>query len=179
MLLFLSFLLSPCLFSFKNGRQYPSHPKFRGDLVQSHLWGRLPNIWGNAQIFSYIWGDISHTVIRFLWASAKFGTCTVVNVNGTLVEEKMRRFEGECAHFSFNKCPLYTHDSASAKFNTNSHETDNSAYMTLHAIPSEFPYVWGKFDFLFYQCILKDECYKYNCKSVVYYRILPNPFRLN
>jgi hypothetical protein len=30
------------------------------------------------------------------------------------------------AHFSFNKCPIYTHDGASAEFSTNSHETDNS-----------------------------------------------------
>ncbi len=44
----------------------------------------------------------------------------------TFVEDKMRRFKGECEHFSFNKCPIYTHDGASAKFNTNSHETDNS-----------------------------------------------------
>ncbi len=41
----------------------------------------------------------------------------------------MRRFKGECAHFSFNKCPIYNHDGASAKFSTNSHETDNSAYL--------------------------------------------------
>ncbi len=39
----------------------------------------------------------------------------------------MSGFKGECAHFSFNKCPIYTHDGASAKFSTNSHETDNSA----------------------------------------------------
>ena len=38
----------------------------------------------------------------------------------------MFRFLGECEHFSFNKCPIYTHDGASAKFSTNSHETDNS-----------------------------------------------------
>ncbi len=38
----------------------------------------------------------------------------------------MRRFKGECAHFSHNKCPIYTHDGASAKFSTNSHETDYS-----------------------------------------------------
>jgi hypothetical protein len=50
-----------------------------------------------------------------------------VSVNGTLVEDKMRRFKGEYAHFSFNKCPIYTHDGAGAKFSTNSHETDNSA----------------------------------------------------
>jgi hypothetical protein len=29
---------------------------------------------------------------------------------GTLVEDKMRRFNGECAHFSFSKCHIYTHD---------------------------------------------------------------------
>ncbi len=65
-----------------------------------------------------------YTVIRFVWVSDKFGTCTVMSVNGTLVEDKMRRFKGVCAHFSFKKCPIYTHDSASAKFSTNSHETD-------------------------------------------------------
>ncbi len=59
------------------------------------------------------------TVILFKSGSAKFGTCTVVSVKWTLVEDKMRRFKGECAHFSFNKCPIYTHDGASAKFDTN------------------------------------------------------------
>ncbi len=39
---------------------------------------------------------------------------------------KMRRFKGECAHFSFNKCPRYIHDGASVKFSSNSHETDYS-----------------------------------------------------
>jgi hypothetical protein len=51
-----------------------------------------------------------------------------MSVNGTLVEDKMCRFKGECSHFSFNKCPIYTHDGARAKFSTNSHETDNSAW---------------------------------------------------
>ncbi len=27
-----------------------------------------------------------------------------------------------------------------------------SSYMTLQLLHSEFPYIWGKFDFLFYQC---------------------------
>jgi hypothetical protein len=49
-----------------------------------------------------------------------------VRVNGTLVEDKMRRFKGECEHFRFEKCPIYTHDGASAKFSTNSQEMDNS-----------------------------------------------------
>jgi hypothetical protein len=69
------------------------------------------------------------TVIRFLGVSAKFSTCTVVRVNGTLVEDKMRRFKGECEPFRFNKCPIYTHDGASAKFSTNSQEMDNSVVL--------------------------------------------------
>ncbi len=56
-----------------------------------------------------------------------------MSVNGTLVEDKMRGFNGECAHFSFNKCPIYSHDGASAKFSTNSQETDNS----VPVIPAE------------------------------------------
>ncbi len=40
----------------------------------------------------------------------------------------MRRFKGEGEHFSFNKCPIYTHDGASAKFSTNSQEMDNSEW---------------------------------------------------
>ncbi len=63
-------------------------------------------------------GHDALTVIRFLWVSAKFGTCTVVSVNGTQVEDKMRRFKGECAQFSFNRCPVYTHNGASAKSST-------------------------------------------------------------
>jgi hypothetical protein len=52
-----------------------------------------------------------------------------VRVNGTLVEDKMRRFKGECEHFRINKCPIYTHDGASAKFSTNSQEMDNSGHL--------------------------------------------------
>ncbi len=29
-----------------------------------------------------------------------------------------------------------------------------SSYMTLHPIPSEFPYIWRKFCFLFYRCTI-------------------------
>ncbi len=43
----------------------------------------------------------------------------------------MRRFKGECEHFRFNKCPIYTHDGASDKFSTNSQEMDNSVYSIL------------------------------------------------
>ncbi len=69
---------------------------------------------------------ILYTVIRFLSVSAKFGTCTVVSVNGILVEDNLHRFKGECAQFSFNKCPIYTYDGASAKFSTILQEMDNS-----------------------------------------------------
>ncbi len=36
----------------------------------------------------------------------------------------MCTFTLESTHFIFNKCPIYTHDAASAKFSTNSQETD-------------------------------------------------------
>ncbi len=49
-----------------------------------------------------------------------------MSVNGTHVEDKMRKIKGDCAHFSFNKCPIYTHDGASTKLGNNSLETDNS-----------------------------------------------------
>ncbi len=44
-----------------------------------------------------------------------------------IVEDKLRRFKGECAHFIFNKYPIYIHDGASAKFSIKAHEMDNSA----------------------------------------------------
>jgi hypothetical protein len=65
-----------------------------------------------------------YIVIRFVWVSGKFVTCNVVSVKETLVEAKMRIFTLESTHFIFNKCPIYTHDGASAKFSTNSHGTD-------------------------------------------------------
>jgi hypothetical protein len=43
----------------------------------------------------------------------------------------MLRFKGKCAHFSFNKCPIYTHDGASAIISTKSQETDNSVGLEL------------------------------------------------
>ncbi len=33
-----------------------------------------------------------------------------------------------------------------------------SSYMTLHPIPSEFPYIWRKSSFLFYQCSRMQKC---------------------
>ncbi len=68
------------------------------------------------------------TVIRFVRVSAKFGICTVVSVNETHVKAKMCTFTLESTHFIFNKCPIYTHDGASAKLSTNLQETDYSVF---------------------------------------------------
>jgi hypothetical protein len=90
----------------------------------------LAQKWNIIQLSFYILVTINLykiylTVIRFVWVSANFGSCTVVSVNGTLVEDKMRKLEG--ANFNFNKkCPIYTHHRASAKFSINSHEADYS-----------------------------------------------------
>ncbi len=47
-------------------------------------------------ILYYLMGR--RTVIRFVSTSAKLGFCTVVGLNGTLVEDKMRTFQGEYEH---------------------------------------------------------------------------------
>jgi hypothetical protein len=58
-----------------------------------------------------------------------------VSVNETLFEAKMCPFTLESKHFIFNKCPIYIHDDANAKFNTNSHETDYSVVMRIEKLP--------------------------------------------
>jgi hypothetical protein len=72
-----------------------------------------------------------HTRIYAQTVIVSRGTCTVVSVNKSLVEDRMCRFKNKFVHFIFKKCPIYTHDGASAKFCTNSHETDNSACLVL------------------------------------------------
>jgi hypothetical protein len=81
------------------------------------------------RIFFRRFKRLHHTVIRFVRVSAKFGTCTVVSVSETLVEAKMCTFTLESMHFIFNKCPIYTHDGAGAKFSTNLQETDYSTVL--------------------------------------------------
>ncbi len=68
-----------------------------------------------------------------------------MSVNGTFVEAKLSTFTLESTDFIFNKCPIYTHDGASAKFSTNSQETDYNSctvYLTLkdycNAIPINY-----------------------------------------
>jgi hypothetical protein len=58
-----------------------------------------------------------------------------VSVNRTLFEAKMCTFTLESRHFIFNKCPIYIHDGANAKFSTNSHETDYSVVMRIEKLP--------------------------------------------
>ncbi len=50
-----------------------------------------------------------------------------MSVNETRVEAKMCTFTLESTHFIFKKCPIDTHDGASAKLSTNLQETDYSA----------------------------------------------------
>ncbi len=64
------------------------------------------------------WVAPLYTVIRFVPVSTKFGTCTVVSENGTLVKAKMCTFTLECKYFIFNKCPIFIHVSSSAKSST-------------------------------------------------------------
>jgi hypothetical protein len=45
---------------------------------------------------------------------------------GHHVEDKLCTFTLESTHFIFNLFPIYTHEGASAKFSTNSQETDYS-----------------------------------------------------
>ncbi len=61
------------------------------------------------------------TVIRLVLISAKFGICTVVGLNGTVIEAKIGTWIGTlaCAYFSFNKCLIKTHDGSNVQFNTN------------------------------------------------------------
>ncbi len=43
----------------------------------------------------------------------------------------------------------------------------NSSYMTMQLFHSEFPYIWGKFDFLFYQCMdTAETCEWCECECV-------------
>ncbi len=84
------------------------------EAVEENTFLRTPTIF----IGNCVWSEL-YTAIRFLWVSAKFCTCTVLSVNGILALDKMPKFKGECAHFSFNKGPIYTHGSARAKFSTN------------------------------------------------------------
>jgi hypothetical protein len=60
-------------------------------------------------------------VIRFLCElELNLALAPIVSVNRTLVEAKLCTFTLECMLLIFNKCPIYTHDDASAKFSINS-----------------------------------------------------------
>ncbi len=86
----------------------------------------LPDLTKILRLADLLLQNPRYTVIRSVWVSAKFGTCTVVSVKGTPVEDKLCKFTIECTHFFFNLCPIYTYDGASAKYSTNSQVTDYS-----------------------------------------------------
>ncbi len=50
--------------------------------------------------------SIIHTVIRFFSISAKCGICTVLSLNGKLVEAKVHVQCLPSTYFCFNKCPI-------------------------------------------------------------------------
>ena len=52
-----------------------------------------------------------------------------MSVNGTLVEAKLCTFTLVSTHCISNKCSILTHDGASAKFSSNSDETDYSVIL--------------------------------------------------
>ncbi len=71
----------------------------------------------DAQVKNILLQAASCTVIRFVWDSAKFGTFTVVSVNGTLVEAKMCTFTID----------LHTLSSTSVSFTLTSVQVPNLA----------------------------------------------------
>jgi hypothetical protein len=85
----------------------------------------------------------------------KFSTCNVVSVNLTLVIPKMFIFTLKSTHFIFNKCLIYTHDGASAKFNINSHETDYSVGVFVEEVKDS---AWSSSYILPYWEPLSDFC---------------------
>jgi hypothetical protein len=71
--------------------------------------------------------ELDCTVICYVSVSAKFGICTVVDLNGTLVEAKICTHCVPSGYFSFIK----THDGANAKFSFKEDNTDYSVDWTL------------------------------------------------
>jgi hypothetical protein len=56
---------------------------------------------------TYLVFILSHTVIPFVSVGAKFAICTVVGLNGTLVETKIYAHSSVLsAYFNFSKCPI-------------------------------------------------------------------------
>ncbi len=57
----------------------------------------------------------------------------------------MCTFTPESTYFIFNKRPIYTHAGASAKFSTNSHETDYSAVILEQSMGARNQFKYGYF----------------------------------
>jgi hypothetical protein len=60
-----------------------------------------------AELFIFVQCTIVRNIISYRsQVSDKFGICTVVDLNGALVEAKMFTVTLECMHFIFNMCPI-------------------------------------------------------------------------
>ncbi len=70
---------------------------------------------------------VYRTVIHFVSISAKFSR--VEGHMGHLLKLIHAHSSSQSAYFSFNKCPIYTHNGANDTFSTNWYETDYSAYI--------------------------------------------------
>ena len=63
---------------------------------------------------------LAHLTVLYMFCTVhnvicEFGTCIVMSLNRTLVKDKMRTCKGECAQFSFSKCPIDSHGGAGAE----------------------------------------------------------------
>ncbi len=65
----------------------------------------------------------------YIKGNSEWSSCKVVYKEGLLIYEEMRKY------FTLHK------------------EAVSHICMTLQLLHSEFPYIWGKFDFLFYRCM--------------------------
>jgi hypothetical protein len=63
---------------------------------------------------------LAHLTVLYMFCTVhnvicEFGTCIVMSLNRTHVKDKMRTCKGECAQFSFSKCPIDSHGGAGAE----------------------------------------------------------------
>jgi hypothetical protein len=77
-----------------------------------------------------------------------------VSVNETLIEAKMCTFTLEYTHFIFNKCPIYTHDGASAKFNISCDETDYRVGVPRNYSKEKHTAARNTYKYIIYDCNL-------------------------
>ncbi len=80
---------------------------------------------------------VAYTVIRFVTISAEFGLCTMVGLNVTLVEAKMRIWDTWMCVFKFQQVSHLNPDGENAKFGKNWDETDYSVNECMDGMKSK------------------------------------------